>query len=165
MFDNINSKFIDKMIDKMQKSGLGRIVVQQGDSILTLEAKKEVSPRYCVCAHHTDGAFPSNAAPAAKGSAAADGKTAVKEVTDGALKHTGNIVTSPTIGTFYTAPAPDKPSFAPVGTKVKKGDVLFIIESMKLMNEIKSEFDGTVVKVLANNGELIEYGQEVMIIE
>lgn len=77
----------------------------------------------------------------------------------------GNVVKSPLVGTFYASSAPDKPVFAPVGTSVHKGDTLFIVESMKLMNEIKSEFDGTVKKVLVENGEGVEYGQPILIIE
>lgn len=68
-------------------------------------------------------------------------------------------VVSPIVGTFYSAPSPDKPTFAEVGSKVKKGDTLCIIEAMKLMNEIQSEVDGEVVEVLIENGKMVEYGQ------
>ena len=78
---------------------------------------------------------------------------------------TGNVVTSPIVGTFYIKPAPDKPDFVKVGDRVKKGDVLFIIESMKLMNEIKSEFDGVVKEILVSSGEGVEYEQPIMILE
>ena len=78
--------------------------------------------------------------------------------------HTGTPVTSPIVGTFYTASSPEKPPFVTVGSQVKKGDVLFIIESMKLMNEITSEFDGTVREICAQNGEAVEYGQPIMYI-
>jgi acetyl-CoA carboxylase biotin carboxyl carrier protein len=74
----------------------------------------------------------------------------------------GNVVKSPIVGTFYAAPAPDKPPFVTVGSSVKKGDVLFIIESMKLMNEVTSEYDGTVREIFAQNGGSVEYGQAVM---
>jgi acetyl-CoA carboxylase biotin carboxyl carrier protein len=77
----------------------------------------------------------------------------------------GNIVTSPLVGTFYASSAPDKPAFATVGKTVKKGDTLFIVESMKLMNEVASEFDGTVAEILVKNGAAVEYGQPVMRIE
>lgn len=77
----------------------------------------------------------------------------------------GNVVKSPLVGTFYASSAPDKPAFATVGTAVHKGDTLFIVESMKLMNEIKSEFDGTITKVMVENGEGVEYGQPILIIE
>ncbi len=68
-------------------------------------------------------------------------------------------VVSPIVGTFYSSPGPDKEVFAQVGSKVKKGDTLCIIEAMKLMNEIQSEVDGEVVEVLVENGKMVEYGQ------
>lgn len=78
--------------------------------------------------------------------------------------HIGIPVTSPIVGTFYAASSPEKPPFVTVGSQVKKGDVLFIIESMKLMNEITSEVDGTVREITAQNGEAVEYGQPIMYI-
>lgn len=77
----------------------------------------------------------------------------------------GNIVKSPIVGTFYAAPSPDKPAFVKVGDKVKKGDVIMIIESMKLMNEIQSDFDGVVDKILVSDGQAVEYDQPIMIIK
>lgn len=71
----------------------------------------------------------------------------------------GNVVTSPLVGTFYAAPSPDAENFVKVGDTVKKGQVLGIIEAMKLMNEIESDFDGVVEAVLVNNEEVVEYGQ------
>lgn len=71
----------------------------------------------------------------------------------------GNIVKAPLVGTFYESPGPGKPVYAPVGTKVKKGDVLCIIEAMKIMNEVVSDFDGEVKEVLVQNEQLVEYGQ------
>ncbi len=68
-------------------------------------------------------------------------------------------VISPIVGTFYKSSSPDKPSFVEVGTKVKKGDTLCILEAMKLMNEIQSEVDGEVVEILVENTEMVEYGQ------
>lgn len=74
-------------------------------------------------------------------------------------------VTSPIVGTFYRSPSPDAPSFVEVGLRVKKGQVLCIIEAMKLMNEIESETDGTVVKALVENGQPVEYGEPLFLIE
>lgn len=68
-------------------------------------------------------------------------------------------VVSPIVGTFYASSSPDKPPYVSVGSKVKKGDTLCIIEAMKLMNEIQSEVDGEVVEVLVNNEQMVEYGQ------
>lgn len=77
----------------------------------------------------------------------------------------GNIVKSPIVGTFYAAASPDKPSFAKVGQTVKRGDTLFVVESMKLMNEVTSEFDGTVAEILVKNAQPVEFGQPIMRIE
>jgi D-alanine-D-alanine ligase len=77
----------------------------------------------------------------------------------------GKLVKSPIVGTFYAAPSPDKPPFVRVGDEVKKGDVIMIIESMKLMNEIQSEYDGIVDKILVSDGQAVEYDQPVMVIK
>jgi acetyl-CoA carboxylase biotin carboxyl carrier protein len=71
----------------------------------------------------------------------------------------GTFITSPFVGTFYRAPSPDTPSFAEVGDSVKKGQVVCIVEAMKLMNEIEAEVEGKVAEVLVKNGEHVEYGQ------
>lgn len=71
----------------------------------------------------------------------------------------GNVVTSPLVGRFYTAPSEDAETFVKVGDTVKKGQVLAIVEAMKLMNEIESDYDGVVAEVLADNGAGVEYGQ------
>ena len=71
----------------------------------------------------------------------------------------GNVVKSPLVGTFYAAPAEDADPFVKVGDKVKKGQVLAIVEAMKLMNEIESDFDGEVAETYVKNGQAVEYGQ------
>lgn len=71
----------------------------------------------------------------------------------------GNIIKSPLVGTFYTAPSEDADAYVKVGDKVKKGQTLAIIEAMKLMNEIESEFDGNISEVYVENGQAVEYGQ------
>ena len=71
----------------------------------------------------------------------------------------GTVVSSPFVGTFYRAPSPDTASFVEVGDRVKKGQVVCIVEAMKLMNEIEAEAEGVVAEVLAKNGEHVEYGQ------
>jgi oxaloacetate decarboxylase alpha subunit len=74
-------------------------------------------------------------------------------------------VTSPIVGTFYRASSPDKPPYVEVGDTVKKGQVLCIIEAMKLMNEIESETSGKVVQIMVENGQPVEYGQPLFVIE
>lgn len=79
--------------------------------------------------------------------------TEVKEIKE------GNIVKSPMVGTFYLKPSPTSEPYVEVGSQVKKGDILCIIEAMKLMNEIESEFDGEVAEIYVKDGEPVEYGK------
>lgn len=76
----------------------------------------------------------------------------------------GNPVVSPLVGVFYAAPSPEDAPFVTVGSTVKKGDVVCIVEAMKLMNEITAEQDGTIVKVCVENGNVVEYGQPLFYI-
>ena len=84
---------------------------------------------------------------------------------DDTQKLTGNIVKSPLVGTYYAASSPDSAPFVKVGDKVSKGQVLGIVEALKLMNEIESEFDGTVKEILVKNEQMLEYGQPMFVIE
>ncbi|MBR2744050.1 MAG: acetyl-CoA carboxylase biotin carboxyl carrier protein [Clostridia bacterium] len=78
---------------------------------------------------------------------------------------TGNIVKAPMVGTFYLKPAPDAKPYVEIGKDVKQGDTLCIIEAMKLMNEIESDYSGTIKKILVEDGQPIEYGTELFVIE
>mgnify|MGYP001173470096 FL=1 len=77
----------------------------------------------------------------------------------------GSLVTSPIVGTFYRKPSPDKEPFIKVGDIVNKGDVLCIIEAMKMMNEIKSDFDGKISSIEVEDGQPVEFGQTIIVIE
>ena len=78
---------------------------------------------------------------------------------------TGSVVKSPLVGTYYAASSPENPPFVKIGDKVSKGQVLGIVEAMKLMNEIESEFDGTVKEILVENEQMVEFGQPMFVIE
>ena len=88
----------------------------------------------------------------------------VPEVEVPAVETTGNEVKSPLVGTFYVAPTENAEPYVKVGDRVTKGQVLAIVEAMKLMNEIECEYDGEVVAILVENGEMVEYGQPLFII-
>lgn len=90
---------------------------------------------------------------------------AEKETTENDVQDSGKVVKSPLVGTFYSAASPDDEPFVKVGDRVTKGQVLGIIEAMKLMNEIESEYDGEVVKILVNNEGMVEYGQPLFVIK
>lgn len=79
-------------------------------------------------------------------------------------KTEGDVIKSPLVGTFYAAPAEDAAPFVKEGDQVEKGQVLAIIEAMKLMNEIESDFSGTIAKILVKNGQAVEYGQPLFVI-
>ena len=129
----------DDMKIKLRKLSSGQVTINQGQAVpAILPAMPPMVP----------------AAPAPVAQAGAP--AAVKEE-EGIV-----IVRSPMVGTFYAAPAPDQPPYVSAGKTVKSGDVLCIIEAMKLMNEIKSETGGTVVEILVNNGQTVEYDQPIM---
>jgi acetyl-CoA carboxylase biotin carboxyl carrier protein len=100
--------------------------------------------------------------PAPAQSAAAGGAAATVETPE-SLELA--VVTSPIVGTFYRAPDPSSPSFVEIGQTVRKGQTLCIIEAMKLMNEIESEYEGEVVKVYAENGQPVQYGERLFAIK
>ncbi len=77
----------------------------------------------------------------------------------------GVTVSSPIVGTFYSCASSDKPPYVKVGDTIKEGDVLCIVEAMKVMNEVKSKYNGKIVKILANNEDVVEYNQPLFVIE
>ncbi len=143
---------IGKLADIVNEKDLGEITLIDGGKQITIKGKKCPPPPSAPMG----GIAPAMQTPVMqKQSEAAPAEKAVS----------GNVVKAPLVGTFYAAPSPDKPPFVKVGQQVKKGDVIMIIESMKLMNEVQSDFDGTVAEILVKNGEAVEYDQPIMIIK
>ena len=140
---------ISVLADVMEEKNLEEITMEYDDAKLTLKAKRPCPPPM-------GAAMPAMAPVAAPAPAQAAAP---------APQVSGNVVKSPIVGTFYAAASPEKPPFVTVGQQVKKGDVLMIIESMKLMNEVQSEFDGTVAEILVKNGEAVEFDQPIMVIK
>jgi acetyl-CoA carboxylase biotin carboxyl carrier protein len=115
------------------------------------------------------GAAPPTVASQATGSASARPSAAVVQGAPGSTQPGDadielEVVKSPIVGTFYRSPEPGAPSFVDIGTTVKKGQVLCIIEAMKLMNEIDSEYDGEVVNIYVENGQSVQYGERLFAI-
>ena len=90
----------------------------------------------------------------------ADGQVATDDYSD-----EGHVINAPMVGIFYSSPSPEEPPFATTGQDIKTGDTLCIIEAMKIMNQIESDIAGKLVRVLAENGEAVEYGQPLFIID
>lgn len=146
---------IKALAEMVAKLKLGKIAVKTKDSEVIIEGRKCMvppAPQVQPAPVNMTNVMPAIPAPEKP-----------CEPADDAPK--GNIVKSPVVGTFYSSPAPDKAPFVEIGSTVKKGDVIMIIESMKLMNEIQSEFDGVVKKIMVKSGDAVEYDQPVMIIE
>lgn len=121
--------------------------------------KKEGKVKVIAAPTAAPAALPVPAAEAAAIQPAAAAAVQPEASADEAADKPGNIVKSPLVGTFYAAPAEDADPFVAVGDTVKKGQTLAIVEAMKLMNEIESDFDGKIAEVLVENGQPVEYGQ------
>lgn len=145
---------IEALAKIVKDNDLGKIKISTEDIDIVIEGKKCPPPPPAVMGMGAPAAAAAVAVSAPAGAAAA----AVAE-------ESGNIIKSPIIGTFYSSPSPEKPAFVKVGDTVNAGDVVCIIESMKLMNEINSEFSGKVAEIYVNNGDSVEYGQKIMRIE
>ena len=142
-----------QLMREFSASGLTSMTLKDGEFVLKLGAEKASAPVYMV--PPAAGVTAPAAVPAPAPAAAESAAPALPE---------GKVVKAPIVGTFYAAAAPDKPPYVTVGSEVKEGDVLFIIESMKLMNEVTSEYSGKVEKILVENGQAVEYGQPIMVI-
>ena len=160
-----------QIVEMLEASDVTRLVWQKGDERLYIRRGHGPAP---TIVHHAAPVTPSvspvaplpmeyatpgparPSAPAPAPAAAAPAKPAEKP---------GQVMTSPFVGTFYRTPAPDQPPFVEVGSVVKKGQVLCIVEAMKLMNEIEAEMAGRVVEILVENGQPVEFGQALFRIE
>ncbi|MGA1730900.1 MAG: acetyl-CoA carboxylase biotin carboxyl carrier protein [Steroidobacteraceae bacterium] len=149
---------VKKLIELLEESGISEIEISEGEESVRISRHPQgmtvmqapALPAPMPAAQLAPAAAPVApvAAPAAPAAPAAD-KT----------------ITAPMVGTFYSAPAPGAKAFVQVGDEIKVGQVLCIIEAMKMMNQIESEKDGRVVSVLARNGEPVEFGQTLFVIE
>jgi acetyl-CoA carboxylase biotin carboxyl carrier protein len=143
------------------------IAYLEGTAFAEVEVEQE-GIRVRVVRHSRAPAAPAPAAGTApgQGTEGAQAQTAgAYEVRIPEAPEAGKVIASPIVGTFYRAPAPDKPPYVEAGTLVKKGQVVCIVEAMKLMNEIESEFEGRVAAILVNDGDPVEFGQPLMRIE
>lgn len=142
---------IRTLAELVEKHGLTALDYAEGEAHIRIER----TPAPVVAAVPAVPAAPA-AAPAAVPAPAAE---PVKDEDAGADFNAAKMVLSPMVGVFYASPSPSNPPFVTVGSKVKKGDVLCIIEAMKLMNEITAEEDGEIIDICAANGSVVEYGQ------
>lgn len=141
---------IIELIKAVSDSNLTEFEIQDGETKISMETNKETKQITVT-------------APLAQPQLSAVQPAAVQEE-EKAEEKTGNIVKSPLVGTFYQSASPESEPFVKEGDTVKKGQVLGIVEAMKLMNEIESEYDGTVKEILVKNEQMVEFGQPMFVI-
>jgi acetyl-CoA carboxylase biotin carboxyl carrier protein len=147
------------LVDLVAESGISELEITEAEGrVRIVKAPPPLPPQFY------QAAPPVMPPPSAGGSApAGPGIAASPEIALPVRR--GNLVKSPMVGTLYRSPNPESDPFVEVGSQVKVGDTLCIIEAMKLMNEIESEFAGTVTEILIENGQPIEYGQPLFVVE
>jgi acetyl-CoA carboxylase biotin carboxyl carrier protein len=142
---------IKKLIEMLEESNLGEIEIKEGEeSIRISRGSFAPAPQYV---SHAPAPMIAAPAPAA---APAEAKPSIPA---------GHMVTSPMVGTFYRAPSPNASSFVEIGSQVKVGDTLCIIEAMKILNTIEADKAGTVKAILKENGQPVEFGEPLFVIE
>ena len=137
---------IKKLIEMLQESDLNEIEVKEGEESVRINRKKgDVEIPQQIVAPQVQS----------------------KEIVENVDEPEENLsfIQSPMVGTFYRSPAPGKPTFVEIGQRVKKGDTICIIEAMKMMNQVKSEFDGKIVDIKVENGQPVEFNESLVSIE
>jgi acetyl-CoA carboxylase biotin carboxyl carrier protein len=150
---------LKKLIDLVQESGIGEIEITEGEEKVRISRQMNAAPVIMAPAMSPMAmpGQPMMMSPAMPGAAPAAAPAAEEPK--------GHTLKSPMVGTFYRAPSPGAPSFADVGQSVTKGQTVCIIEAMKLLNEIESDATGTIKAILVENGQPVEYGQPLFLIE
>ena len=149
------TEYIEKLAQIIKEQDLSEISLEDGEQAITI--RKDVIVASAPAVTVSTPAAQSINAPA---SAPVEETSETKEE-----KKSGTPITSPMVGTFYMAPSPDSAPFVSIGGNVKAGDVVCIIEAMKMMNEIKSEVAGKIVEVCVEDGQPVEFGQVLMYVE
>lgn len=161
VFENIDIEKIEQLADLVNDKNLSEVTIECDGSTLTIKGKKCPPPPPPM-----QGVPQPPPAPGIPPTVNYAGTAPVDPVTETEQTEEviGTPVKAPIVGTYYSKPRPNAEPFVTVGSTVKKGDVLYILETMKVMNEITAEQDGIVSKILVMDGDTLEYGQTVMIL-
>lgn len=150
---------VKKLIELLEESGINEIEIHEGEESVRISrgsnATTSVITTAAPPAHHAVA----GPAPAPIATAAADTPAPAEAVTN------GHVMRAPMVGTFYRSPSPGAKPFTEVGSTVKAGDTLCIIEAMKMLNQIEADVSGTVVEILGENGQPVEFDQPLFVIE
>lgn len=153
---------IIELIHAVSDSNLTQFNLQDGNLNISMSAEKTIVQQVTA---NTDATLSVQCQPVMQPAAQSAVQNQITGQASGTETSTGNVVKSPLVGTYYAASSPESAPFVKVGDKVNKGQVLGIVEAMKLMNEIESEFDGTVKEILVENEQMVEFGQPMFVIE
>jgi acetyl-CoA carboxylase biotin carboxyl carrier protein len=149
---------LKKLIDLVQESGIGELEITEGEERVRISRSGPNAPMVMA----TPAQMAMMQVPAGSGGPSGGAPAAAPEAPAAPAGHT---LKSPMVGTFYRSPSPGAPAFVEVGQVVTKGQTLCIVEAMKLLNEIESDAAGTVKAILVENGQPVEYGQPLFVIE
>ncbi len=150
---------VKKLIELLDESGIAEIEITEGEESVRISRYSANASAPAVAAPiHVPAAVPAPAAPAATPAAPVPVAAAEPE-------EDGYGITTPMVGTFYSAPSPGSPDFVQIGDRVNEGDTLCIIEAMKMMNQIDADVSGTIKSIRVQNGEPVEYGQILFVID
>ena len=145
---------VKKLIELLEESGIAEIEIHEGEeSVRISRSGSNPIPQTMV------------GAPSVDSSSSVKTQLSTTESSSDDYSDEGEVVTAPMVGIFYTSPAPDQSPFVNKGQNVKTGDVLCIIEAMKIMNQIEADIDGKLIRVLVENGDPVEYGQPLFVID
>ena len=147
---------VKKLIELLEESGIDELEIHEGEESVRISRHSKQVAQQPVYAAAPQAAAPAPAPVAAPAAAAAAGPACPK--------FNGTVARSPMVGTFYRAGSPDSEDFVSVGQTIKKGDVLCIVEAMKMMNHIEAEVGGVIESILVDNGQPVEYDQPLFTI-
>ncbi len=152
---------IQNLIKFVAKSGASEVKLEMDDIKITIKTGGEERPETLTYVHQAPASIP--VAPPVQAPTASQPEPTTAPANDENSKFL--TIKSPIIGTFYRKPSPDKPPFVEVGKSIKEGDVLCVIEAMKLFNEIESEISGKIVKILVDDSSPVEYDQPLFLVD
>ena len=156
---DLDIRKVKKLIEMLEESEISEIEIHEGEESVRISRNSIATGPV-----QTVVQVPASEAGSAPARAPVSEEAGSSEARETVRETEGNYIHAPMVGIFYSSPAPDKPPFVEHGSGVKKGDIVCIIEAMKIMNQIESELEGVISRVMVENGEPVEYGQPLFLI-